>query len=124
MFGFSAINRRSKALKPVSQTQGLEFFYGNACLLIVWISAAVDELFSASSAVFIATVRARVISDEERPIATAANRTVGMMSVVVGYSVGALSALAVSPSSVIFVCGVLMALGSVVLWGSNSGLGG
>lgn len=104
------------------QGWGLGFLYGTACICIVWISMMLDELFSAGSAVFIATIRAEIISDEERPIATAANRTVGMMSVVAGYSIGALAALVVSPSSVIFVCGILMALGSVVLWGSSSGL--
>lgn len=58
-------------------------------VLIVLLGMILDELFSAASGVYISNYRSNVISHEERAISSAANRSLGMFAVVLGYAAGA-----------------------------------
>lgn len=98
------------------QGVSLALLQGTIALILVWVGMILDEGCSAASGVFISTYRAREISDEDRAAATAANRTVGMLSVVIGYAVGAGLSLATQSGLVLLVIGLAMSCGSALVF--------
>jgi hypothetical protein len=103
LFGFGAI--ASYAAIGIGAFAG-----GSTGLALVLLGFACDEFCSGVVLVRIQTLRARAISDRDRPIAVAAYRAVNMTAVPVGYAVGGLAGLLVSPTATLLAIGLLMIL--------------
>jgi hypothetical protein len=109
LFGFGAIG--SYLLLGI----GL-YAPGAAGVAFIVAGFALDELCSGIVLVLIQTFRARAIANEDRAAATAGYRAVNLTAVPVGYVLGGVLGLVLSPSATIVVVGAAMLLFGLVIW--------
>lgn len=83
---------------------------GTAGLALVLAGFVMDEFCSGVVLVRIQTFRARAIAQEDRAIATAAYRAANLTAVPVGFALGGVAGLFLSPVHTVFAVGMLMLL--------------
>jgi hypothetical protein len=89
---------------------------GAAGVVLVVAGFALDELCSGIVLVLIQTFRARAIANVDRAAATAGYRAANLTAVPVGYVLGGVLGLALSPSATIVVVGAAMLMFGLVIW--------
>ncbi|MFE5829822.1 MFS transporter [Streptomyces sp. NPDC056508] len=88
---------------------------GTAGLVLVLAGFVLDEFCSGVVAVRVQTFRARAIAQEDRAIATASYRAANLTAVPVGFALGGLAGLFLSPVHTLVTVGALMLLPAVLV---------
>lgn len=109
LFGFGAIG--SYVLLGI----GL-YAPGAAGVAFIVAGFALDELCSGIVLVLIQTFRARAIANEDRAAATAGYRAMNLTAVPVGFLLGGVLGLVLSPSATIVAVGAAMLVFGLVIW--------
>ncbi|MCA1221811.1 MFS transporter [Streptomyces sp. 8L] len=88
---------------------------GMTGLALVIAGFMLDEFCSGVALVRIQTLRARTIAQKDRAIATAAYRALNLTAVPVGFALGGLAGLFLTPASILLAVGLLMLLPALLI---------